>query len=290
MLTRPDARSGRGRRLSASPVRRRAEEAGVPVLTPPSLRSAAAVAALAAFRPDCCPVVAYGQLVPAAALRLPRRGWVNLHFSLLPAWRGAAPVQWALLAGDDITGASTFLLDEGLDTGPVLGTLTETVGARDTTGELLGRLATGGARLLVATLDAIAAGSAEARPQPADGVSHAPKLTVAQLRLDWAAPAVAVDRLIRAAWPAPGAWTTFRGERLKVAPLATAVAMGNDAAAAPTALAPGEVAADRTGGAVWVGTGSWPVPLGQLRPAGRALMPAAAWWRGVRAAPGERLE
>lgn len=261
----------------------------MPVLTPSSLRTADALAALAEFEPECCPVVAYGQLVPAAALRVPGHGWVNLHFSLLPAWRGAAPVQWALLAGDDVTGACTFLLDEGLDTGPVLGTLTESVGDRDTAGELLGRLAASGARLLVATLDAIAAGSAEARAQPADGVSHAPKLAAAQLRLDWSAPAVAVDRLTRAAWPVPGAWTTFRGERLKVAPLAAAVKDGNDAAGAPTALSPGEVMDDRTRDGLWVGTGSQPVRLGQVRPAGRALMPAADWWRGVRATPGERF-
>ena len=158
VVTRPDAPAGRGRRLAASPVREAAEAAGVAVLTPRSPKEPGFLDALAALEPDCCPVVAYGALVPRPVLDVPRLGWVNLHFSLLPAWRGAAPVQRAVLAGDEVTGATTFLLEEGMDTGPVLGTLTETVRPTDTSGDLLDRLATAGAGLLVASLDGLEAG------------------------------------------------------------------------------------------------------------------------------------
>ena len=155
-------------------------------------------------RSTAVPVVAYGALVPPSALEIPRLGWVNLHFSLLPAWRGAAPVQHAVLAGDEVTGATTFLLEQGLDTGPVLGLLTETIRPTDTSGDLLDRLAVAGAGLLVASLDALEDGTRHAVPQPADGVSLAPKLTVDDARVDWSAPALRVDRLIRACTPAPG--------------------------------------------------------------------------------------
>ena len=164
-------------------------------------------------------MVAYGALVPRVALDVPRAGWVNLHFSLLPAWRGAAPVQAAVLHGDEVTGATTFRLEEGLDTGPVFGVVTEPIRPRDTTGDLLQRLSVSGAALLVATLDGIEDGTLVARPQPAEGVSAAPKLTVEDVRVDWAAPAPRVDRLVRAATPAPGAWTTYGGDRLKLGPV-----------------------------------------------------------------------
>ncbi len=219
VLTRPDAPAGRGRRLTANPVAQRAEQAGIEVLKPPGVRDPALHARLRALAPDCAPVVAYGALVPAAALEIPTHGWVNLHFSLLPAWRGAAPVQRAILAGDEVTGASTFRLEEGLDTGPVYGVVTETIRPDDTTGDLLGRLARSGAGLLTATLDGIEDGTLVAVAQPADGVSHAPKLTVEDARVPWAAPALHVDRLVRACTPAPGAWTTYRGERLKLGPV-----------------------------------------------------------------------
>jgi methionyl-tRNA formyltransferase len=285
VLTRPDARSGRGRRAVESPVKQRAVAAGVPVLQPPSLRDEAVVAQLADLRPDAVAVVAYGALVPPAALAVPRLGWVNLHFSLLPAWRGAAPVQHALMAGDDVTGATTFLLEEGLDTGPVLGTLTETVRPRDTAGELLDRLATAGAGLLVATLDGLEAGALTPVPQPADGVSQAPKLTVDDARVDWTAPALAVDRRVRGCTPAPGAWTTWRGDRLKLSPVTPCAP---DRAHAAPPLLPGEVVVQR--GAVLVGTGSGAVELGEVQPPGRKAMDAAAWANGARPQPGERLE
>jgi methionyl-tRNA formyltransferase len=219
VLTRPDAPTGRGRRMEQSPVRKVAEEHGVEVLTPRRPRDPEFLERLAELAPDVCPVVAYGGLIPPAALEIPRHGWVNLHFSLLPAWRGAAPVQRALLAGDEITGACTFQLEAGLDTGPVYGTITEEIRRTDTSGDLLERLAIDGARLLVATLDGIEDGTLHAVPQPVDGVSLAPKISVEDARVDWKTPAQHIDRQVRACTPAPGAWTTFGGERVKLFPL-----------------------------------------------------------------------
>jgi methionyl-tRNA formyltransferase len=228
-------------------------------------------------------VVAYGALVPSSVLAIPPYGWVNLHFSLLPAWRGAAPVQHAVIAGDEVTGASTFRLDEGLDTGPLYGVLTETVRPTDTSGELLARLAVSGAQLLVATLDGIEDGALVPAIQPADGVSLAPKITVDDARVDWAAPALRVDRLVRGCTPAPGAWTTFRGERLKLGP----VTLGDAADPRATPLEPGQLAAHRS--EVLVGTGSTPVRLGDVQPQGKRPMPAGAWANGVRLTADDRL-
>jgi len=280
VLTRPDAPAGRGRAMRRSPVAERARAAGLPVLTPARPGDPAFLAQLARIAPDCCPVVGYGALVPPAALAIPKTGWVNLHFSLLPAWRGAAPVQHSLLAGDDLTGATTFRLEEGLDTGPVYGVLTEPVRRTDTAGDLLDRLATAGADLLIATLDGIEDGRLVPVPQPADGVSLAPRLTVADFRVDWGAPAVRVDRLLRAGAPSPGAWTTFRGARMKLAPLAAAAGPDLD-------LGPGQLQVGAEG--VAVGTGTGPVRLGDVQPGGRAAMAAADWARGVRLRPDDRL-
>lgn len=301
-LTRPDARAGRGRRTRPSPVREVAQAAGVPVITPTSLRDPDVLEQLTAWAPQACPVVAYGALVPPALLELPEHGWINLHFSLLPAWRGAAPVQHAVMAGDDVTGAVTFVLEEGLDTGPVLGRLTETVRPRDTSGELLDRLATAGAGLLVATLDGLERGELVAQPQPTEGVSLAPKIEVEHARIDWSAPAFAVDRLVRGATPAPGAWTTWRGERFKVHPVEPVGPVGpvehgqldqGQAGQAPqgrpaTPLGAGQLAVGRN--EVLVGTGTGPVRLGTVQPHGRRAMPAADWARGVRPEPGERFD
>jgi len=284
VLTRPDAPAGRGRRLLRSPVGALADEAGIPVLTPRRLAEPGFLDALRALAPDCAVIVAYGALVPRAALDVPRFGWVNLHFSLLPAWRGAAPVQAALRHGDPITGAATFRLEEGLDTGPVYGVVTEAVAPTDTAGDLLGRLAVSGAALLAATVDGIADGTLEARPQPAEGVSHAPKVTVDDARVDWAAPAAAVDRLARSVTPEPGAWTTFRGERLGLGPVRPIDTVDPVAA---LELKPGELHPEKR--RVLAGTGTVPVELGEVRPVGRRLMPAADWARGVRITPGELL-
>jgi methionyl-tRNA formyltransferase len=278
VLTRPDAPAGRGRTLVASPVKERALAAGLEVLTPAKPSEPDFVDRLRELAPDCCPVVAYGALLPPAVLAVPAHGWVNLHFSLLPAWRGAAPVQRAVLAGDDYTGATTFQLEQGMDTGPVYGVLTERVLPTDTSGDLLGRLAEAGADLLVRTLDGIEDGSLVPVPQSSDGVSLAPKLSTDDVRVDWSAPAGRVDRLVRAATPAPGAWTTWRDRRLKLGPVRLS-------AAEP--LAPGEVMVD--GKNVLVGTGGRPVALGSVRPEGKGEMAAGDWARGVRPAPGERL-
>lgn len=275
VVTRPDAPAGRGRALRPSPVRERAEAAGIDVLTPTSPRDPDFAAQLRAIAPDCCPVVAYGALVPQEVLDIPRLGWVNLHFSLLPAWRGAAPVQHALLHGDEVTGATTFRLEAGMDTGPVLGVTTEPVRPGDTSGDLLDRLATAGAGLLVAILDALEHGALVAVPQPTDGVSLAPKITVDDARVDWTAPAVRVDRLVRACTPAPGAWTTFRGKRVKLGPVVPVE---------DVVLAPGQV---RDG---LVGTATSAVRLGGVRPEGKGAMPAADWLRGLRVEPSERFQ
>jgi methionyl-tRNA formyltransferase len=273
VVTRPDAPAGRGRALRPSPVRERAEAAGVQVLTPAHPRDEAFQARLRELAPDCCPVVAYGALVPQPVLDIPVHGWVNLHFSLLPAWRGAAPVQHALLHGDEITGATTFRLEAGMDTGPVYGVTTEQVRPTDTSGDLLDRLARSGAGLLVATLDGIERGELRPVPQAAEGVSLAPKLTAEDARVDWTAPAVRVDRLVRACTPAPGAWSTLRGQRVKLGP----VTVSDDVL--PAGVISGGL----------VGTATTAVRLGGVRPEGRGAMPAADWLRGLRLEPGERF-
>jgi methionyl-tRNA formyltransferase len=279
VLTRPDARSGRGRKQSRSPIAERADAAGIPVLQPRSPREPEFQEQLAALAVDAAPVVAYGALIPQAALDLPRHGWVNLHFSLLPAWRGAAPVQHAIMAGDELTGASTFRLEAGLDTGPVFGTVTEPIGPRDTAGDLLGRLAISGAGLLVATLDGIEAGTLVAEPQPADGISLAPRIEPADARVDWSLPAYAIDRRVRGVTPAPGAWTTWRGERLRLGPVEPLPEID--------LVAPGELEVGPEG--VLVGTGRGAVRLGSVQPGGKRMFPAADWVRGARPQLGERV-
>ncbi|MFF5257476.1 methionyl-tRNA formyltransferase [Actinomadura viridis] len=278
VVTRPDAPSGRGRRLVPSPVAVRAEEAGIEVLKPARARDPEFLDRLRAIAPDCCPVVAYGALLPRQALDIPRHGWVNLHFSLLPAWRGAAPVQHAILHGDDITGAATFQIEEGLDTGPVYGVLTEPIRPGDTAGDLLGRLAVAGATLLADTMDGIEAGVLEPRPQPAEGASHAAKINPADARVDWTGPARHVDRLIRACTPAPGAWTTFRDERIKLGPVRLAAGAGLAGGDAEP-LGPGELRVSKK--EVLVGTATHPVALGEVQPPGKRRMSALDWTRGA---------
>jgi methionyl-tRNA formyltransferase len=275
VVTRPDAPAGRGLKTAPSPVAERAEAAGVPVLKPARPRDPGFLERLREIGPDCCAVTAYGALIPQAALDIPRHGWVNLHFSLLPAWRGAAPVQHAIMHGDDITGATTFRLVAELDAGPVFGVLTEPVLPSDTAGDLLARLAASGAGLLVATMDGIESGELIARPQPPDGISLAPKITPADARIDWGRPAPAIGRLIRACTPQPGAWTVLAGVRLKLWPLASVAV-----AEAGQPLEPGELRVIR-GGAI-VGTGSVPVQLGDVQPDGKRRMPAPDWARGLR--------
>ena len=279
VLTRPDAPAGRGRTLHPSEVAEVALAEGIEVLRPPTPRDPEFLARLAELAPDAAPIVAYGGLIPPAALAIPRIGWINLHFSLLPAWRGAAPVQHAVMAGDEVTGASTFLLEEGLDTGPVFGVVTETIRPTDTSGDLLARLAESGAGLLVATLDGLESGALVAVPQAADGISLAPKIGVDDARVTWSDPAMRVDRLVRGCTPAPGAWTTFRGERLKLGPVRPAPEV--------TGLEPSEVRVVKN--EVWVGTGTHAVRLGDVQAQGKRQMGAGDWARGVRIEPGETL-
>jgi methionyl-tRNA formyltransferase len=270
-VTRPDAPSGRGKRLTASPVAQRADELGIEVLKPQHPRDEEFVSRLTQIAPDCCPVVAYGALLPQHVLEIPRHGWVNLHFSLLPAWRGAAPVQHAILAGDQITGATTFRIVLELDAGPIFATVTEPVRPDDTAGDLLHRLSLSGARLLVDTLDGIQDGTLTPTPQPETDaqVSYASKINVEDARIDWIQPAEVVDRLVRACAPAPGAWTTFRGQRFKI----------NSAHISDTVLPSGVL--EITKRSVRVGTGTRTLQLGEVQAQGKKPMTAADWARGV---------
>jgi methionyl-tRNA formyltransferase len=279
VVTRPDAPAGRGRSLVRSPVGALADEHGIEVLTPRRVKDQDFLDRMTELAPDCCPVVAYGALLPQVALDIPVHGWVNLHFSLLPAWRGAAPVQASIRAGDEITGASTFRIVKELDAGPVFGVLTETVRATDTAGDLLGRLAEAGAQLMVSTLDGIEDGTIRAVEQAqADGVSYASKITVEDAHVDLAAPAHVVDRMVRAMTPEPGAWATFRGERLKLGPVTPV-----DADDLPA----GDVKVERK--RVLVGTATKPVQLGDVQAQGKKKMAATDWARGARVEQGERL-
>jgi methionyl-tRNA formyltransferase len=279
VVTRPDAPSGRGKKLTASPVAQRAAELGIEVLKPQRPRDEEFVTRLSELAPECCPVVAYGALLPQRVLDIPRHGWVNLHFSLLPAWRGAAPVQHAILAGDQITGATTFRIVLELDAGPVFATVTEQIRPSDTAGALLHRLSLSGARLLVDTLDGIQDGTLTATPQPeADAqVSYASKINVEDARIDWTQPAEVLDRLIRACAPAPGAWTTFRGERFKI----------NSALISETVLSPGALQISKR--AVRVGTATEALELDEIQAQGKKPMAAADWARGVTFEPEPRL-
>ena len=270
VVTRPDAPRGRGKRLTASPVADRAAELGLETLKPHRPRDEDFVARLAELNPDCCPVVAYGALLPQKVLDIPPQGWVNLHFSLLPAWRGAAPVQHAILAGDAETGATTFQIVLELDAGPTFASIREPIRSTDTAGDLLERLSIGGADLLVRTLDGIERGTLGAQPQPEGAeMSYAAKISVSDAQIDWRQPAGVIDRLIRGCTPAPGAWTTLLGERFKI----------NSARIAAHQLPPGALEISKR--SVQVGTATRTLELGQVQAQGKKPMPAADWARGV---------
>jgi methionyl-tRNA formyltransferase len=270
-ISRPDAASGRRGTPSPSPVTRLALEHDIPVLRPERPNDGEFVAELADLAPDCCAVVAYGALLRDGLLAVPPLGWINLHFSLLPAWRGAAPVQAAIAAGDGVTGATTFRIEPSLDSGPVFGTVTETVRPTDTAGDLLDRLSLSGAALLETTLDGIADGTLQAVPQPAEGVTVAPKVTVDGARVRWDLPAHVVERRIRSVTPNPGAWTMIGDLRVKLGPV---ILTGRES------LQPGMIQVDRDG--VHVGTASQPVRLDRIQPPGKKPMAAADWARGAR--------
>jgi methionyl-tRNA formyltransferase len=269
VVTRPDAPSGRGKRLTPSPVALRAAELGIETLKPRRPREEDFVARLAGIAPDCCPVVAYGALLPQQVLDIPPYGWVNLHFSLLPAWRGAAPVQHAILAGEEVTGATTFRIVLELDAGPTYAMIKEPIRPDDTAGELLARLADSGARLLARTLDGIEDGTLQPQPQPAAEMSYAAKITVADAEIDWSRPAPVLDRLIRACNPAPGAWTTFHGQRFKI----------NSARLTDLGLPAGALEVGKH--SVLAGTGDRALELIEVQPQGKRPMAAADWARGV---------
>lgn len=272
VVTQPDAKGKRGKATHPSPVKVRALELGLDVATPVKASDPEFIDRIRSLEADAAGVVAYGQILRPALLEATRLGWVNLHFSVLPAWRGAAPVQRAIQAGDDLTGASTFLIEEGLDTGPVIGQATERIRPTDTSGDLLTRLASVGAPLLKDSLEALGAGVAAPVPQADDGVSHAAKLTRDDALIRWELPAHVVDRAIRACTPAPGAWTTLPdGSTAKVGP----VTFTDAPATTPGLLQAGE---DQ----VTVGTGSTPVRLSWIQPAGKKPMDANDWWRGAR--------
>lgn len=276
VVTRPDARVGRGRRLQASPVAALAEEAGLAVLKPESASDPAFVDELRALQPDCGVIVAYGARLERDVLDVPEYGWINLHFSVLPAWRGAAPVQRSIMAGDEVTGATVFSLVAELDAGPVLGMLTERIRPDDTSGTLLDRLADAGADLTVDALDHIEDQDIGGIEQDADGVSYAAKLGTDDAHIDWTRPAYAVDRWIRGCTPMPGAWTTYAdpagGEpvRLKLGPVEV---LDSDQ------LAPGEASIGKR--EVLVGTGTTDIRLNEVQPHGKKKMPAADWGRGL---------
>jgi methionyl-tRNA formyltransferase len=240
VLTQPDRPAGRGRALRASPVKLRALELGIPVAQPQRLSSEAELAPLRAWRPELLVVVAYGLLLPQAVLELPRLGCLNIHASLLPRWRGAAPIQRAILAGDELTGVTIMRLDAGLDTGPVLAQRSVGIDPDMNSAALLRRLAVLGAGLLLEVITALEAGSAQARAQPAEGVTHAAKLDKREALIDWAAPAASIARLVRACNPWPVAHTTLRGEPLRIweAAVASAEALAARANGVPTPPTP----------------------------------------------------
>ncbi|MCB2413099.1 methionyl-tRNA formyltransferase [Demequina sp. TTPB684] len=279
VVTQPDARGKRGSALHPSPVKVRAEHLGLDVATPSKASDPDFVERVRALDADAAAVVAYGQILRPALLAATRLGWVNLHFSVLPAWRGAAPVQRAIQAGDDVTGASTFLIEEGLDTGPVIGQATERIRPTDTAGDLLARLAVVGAPLLKDSLEALGGGYASPVAQPEDGVSHAAKLSREDALIRWDLPAHVIDRAIRACTPAPGAWTTLPdGSTAKIGPVTEVAGHGTT---------PGLLKSEEDG--VTVGTGTAPVKLSWIQPAGKSAMDAGDWWRGARWGTGAQL-
>lgn len=269
VLTRPDAPSGRGRRLTPSPVGQRAAELGIEVLKPAKPSAEDFKARLRELAPDACPVVAYGGLLPQSVLDIPRLGWVNLHFSLLPRWRGAAPVQRAIMAGDEEIGTACFRIVRELDAGDVYRMESRPM-PEATAGELLAGLAETGAAQLLEAVDAMAAGE-QPTPQPTEGITLAPKVTVEEARLDLNADAATLRNLVMGCSPDPGAWCELDGQRLKVYRAAVSQAEG-------VALAPGELLLQKN--RVLAGTGSGLLELQEVQAAGKRRMGAADWARG----------
>ncbi|MFM1916681.1 MAG: hypothetical protein RJB01_196 [Actinomycetota bacterium] len=274
VITRPDAPAGRGRTLHPSPVAQYAHDAGIPVLKPSSMRNDEFVAELHELAPDAGCVVAYGGMIPAHVLAIPAHGWFNLHFSLLPQWRGAAPVQRAIWAGDNHSGCTVFQLDEGLDTGPIYAQAEYSINPEETAGEVLERLALSGAALLLGVVDSVSAGTAHGTPQESFEGPHAAKITVNEARIDWCQPAQRIVQQVRACTPDPGAWTECDSTRLRVLQMRIS---GDDCG---QTLQPGYVWGDKN--RTFVGTGSEPLELISVQPAGKRAMAASDWLRGMR--------
>ncbi len=279
VVTRAAAAAGRGRTLAESPVAARADQLGIEVLKPERASDPAFLDRLRELEPDCCPVVAYGAMIRRDALDIPKWGWINLHFSILPAWRGAAPVQRSIMAGDEVTGACVFSLVEELDAGPVLGHLTERIRNTDTAGDVLVRLAEAGAELLTDVIDHIEDEDISAISQPEDGTSYASKLTAEDGHIDWTRPSFALDRQIRGCTPTPGAWTTLSGARFKLGPVGTLE---------EKTLEPGQIRVDRC--EVRAGTGTTDVILQTIQPTGKKMMAAGDWARGAKLDQTARFE
>jgi len=274
VLTQPDRPAGRGRTVTAGPVKQLALELGLPVLQPATLKVADAEAALRALAPDLLVVVAYGLLLPAGVLALPPRGCVNVHASLLPRWRGASPIQAAVLAGDAVTGVSIMRLEAGLDTGPVYATASLAIGPDETAGELEQRLARLGADTLSALLEDLLAGRRQPVAQPGQGVTYARRITKAEARLDWREPAVALARRVRAWNPWPVAETLLDGQQLRCF---ASEALGTEPPAA--GCVPGQVLAS-DGAGIQVQTGAGRLRLRAVQAPGRQRVPAADFARG----------
>ena len=273
VITQPPARAGRGRELQPSPVHAVADKFGIKALYPESIREIDAV--LRELQPDAIPVVAYGQLIPETMLDIPAHGWINLHFSLLPEWRGAAPVQHCIWHGDTITGATTFRIDQGMDSGPILGHVTQLVDPKDTSGALLDRLADTGSHLLRQTLDALEAGMITPIAQQHDQATYAPKLQKSDSRIDWQLPAIEIDRRIRAMTPKPGAWTTMALSEHEISLSIGPVSTNRD-----IQLDPGVICViDRR---VFVGSATYALELDRIKPPGKKFMLATDWMRGLR--------
>ena len=273
VITQPPARAGRGRELQPSPVHAVADKYGIKALYPDSIREIDAV--LRELQPDAIPVVAYGQLIPETMLDIPAHGWVNLHFSLLPEWRGAAPVQHCIWHGDTITGATTFRIDQGMDSGPILGHVTQLVDPKDTSGALLDRLADTGSHLLRQTLDALEAGMITPIAQQHDQATYAPKLQKSDSRIDWQLPAIEIDRRIRAMTPKPGAWTTMALSEHEISLSIGPVSTNRD-----IQLDPGVICViDKN---VFVGSATYALELDRIKPPGKKFMLATDWMRGLR--------
>lgn len=283
VITQPDAKRGRGRRVMRSAVAQRAEELGIPLLQPENVSDPAFVDQLISLQPDCCPIVAYGQLLKKNVLAVPKFGWVNLHFSLLPMWRGAAPVQWAIRAGDQVTGASTFLLDEGMDTGPILGTITENIRDDDTSASLMERLAHHGATLLLESLDALEQGIASPIPQNDADATYTKKISTDDAHINWNLPAHIVSRQIRSVTPAPGAWSTMDGKRMKIG----AVQLSEKTTSGEGST-PGQLIFD--GKKLWVRTADGYLNVVEIQAPGKRMMNAADWARGARLSGDEVLQ